>query len=184
MGPCFRRDDLAESLPINFKEPRRHREATDRANASFDVVPAKAGTHTARNRVSAMKRKSFATSNARGGSLRSQGRLGREFVDQFQRATPSSRGNGSRECISEVVPANAGTHTARNRVSAMKRKSLQTAMPGVMGPCFRRDDLAESLSINFKEPRRHREATDRANATLKSSLRTQGPIRRGIAFRQ
>jgi hypothetical protein len=128
-----------------------------RANATSAVVPANAGTHTARNRVSAMKRKSFATSNARGvatsnarsdGSLLSQGRLGREFVDHFNKPRRHCEATDRANAISAVVPANAGTHTARNRVSAMKRTSfLQPAMPGVMGPCFRRDDLAESLSI-------------------------------------
>jgi len=33
MGPCFRRDDLAESLSINFKEPRRHR-----SNSEHDLA--------------------------------------------------------------------------------------------------------------------------------------------------
>ena len=39
-----------------------------------------------------------------------------------------------------VVPANAGTHTARSRVWLGGRRFSLFLTPVVMGPCVRRDD--------------------------------------------
>ena len=42
--------------------------------------------------------------------------------------------------FNRVVPANAGTHTARTHVSALEQRPFSLLRPGVMGPCVRRDD--------------------------------------------
>src|SRR5713226_3695767 len=45
-----------------------------------------------------------------------------------------------RVTFQRVVPANAGTHTARNLVLALEQRPFLLLRPGVMGPCVRRDD--------------------------------------------
>jgi hypothetical protein len=45
-----------------------------------------------------------------------------------------------RATFQRVVPANAGTHTARTLVLAVEQRPFFTLGPGVMGPCVRRDD--------------------------------------------
>src|SRR5467141_2523405 len=61
-------------------------------------------------------------------------------MTNFSRALIQSR---PRTIFQRVVPANAGTHTARTLVSAPEPRPLSLLRPGVMGPCVRRDDSSK-----------------------------------------
>jgi hypothetical protein len=45
-----------------------------------------------------------------------------------------------------VVPAKAGTHTARSRFWHGGRRLWLSLTPVVMGPCFRRDDVVKEIA--------------------------------------